>query len=776
MLYVILLIFFIWLAIKHGEWWLMALCSMSAFIMSSFGIQGVAEGIEWADEHIYAYELFIGRIILLLTGVMSVALLRNKKEDQKKELEDKKALEAKLADVDVNGFTAENEYQPKPGWIKFVRLLCERLAKTKLEGESFALGIAGEWGSGKTTFLKQMKPELEKTFRVVEFNPWACMNAKSVAADFFDALKEQMPTGSQSIQRDINKYVRLLAGAGVLPNTIETIAEFVAGTGVVSISSLKAAIEHKLEEAKTRYVVLMDDLDRLESQELFETLRLIRITANFSNILFVVAYDRHHIIDMLSANGISNGEQFIKKIFSTEIVMPEMEPYTMPTLLMDEISRLVGDGSPVPQAIDSAVHSKGSLETYELLTYLKNYRDVKRFAMAFAVDAYAVEKNTPGEFSYQNFFWLEILRYVDYDVYDDLRTNPLKYLQCKEGKLYIQKDLAILKDKTEAAAIIQKLFGEGEGPYDMNEVRFVNNFRNYFSFRVQDNKVSQAEYEELLRMSDVETMKSSLDHYRMQGKLMSLYEMIRQTEMMRLKDLDTKKKYLSLLFLTVPYFNRIYSSTIREKLKEENFKEEYKTILADHVKSLIKDMVNDGKIHRGLVNVVISKLYSCFQAYDMDDEGGRYDYKSIVDDDFLVEASANNLRKILSKRIEIVDIVGSTMTGSALRMFMENATVNDWTNVSYEPVTCHYKCLPFSAFLEYFKEHKSDRLNDFMKPLEFDEEEQKYLDEEPSIFDGRKTTIHGIFGSDDNFKTIINECFSNSQKEKDKWVKYWNLK
>lgn len=751
------------------------MCSMSAFIMSLFGIQGVAEGIGWADEHIYANELFIGRIILLLTVVMSIALLRNTKEDQKKELEDKKALEAKLADVDVDGFTARNEYQPNPGWIKFVRLLCERLAKTKLKGESFALGIAGEWGSGKTTFLKQMKPELEKTFKVVEFNPWACMNAKSVAADFFDALKEQMPNGSLSIQRDINKYVRLLAGTGIVSNTIATIVEFVADTGVVSISSLKAAIEHKLEEAKTRYVVLMDDLDRLESQELFETLRLIRITANFSNILFVVAYDRHHIIDMLSANRISNGEQFIKKIFSTEIVMPEMEPYTMPTLLMDEISRLVGDGSPILQAIDSAVHSRDSLETYELLTYLKNYRDVKRFAMAFAVDAYAVEKNTPGEFSYPNFFWLEILRYVDYDVYDDLRTNPLKYLQCKEGKLYIQKDLAILKDKTETAAIIQKLFGEGEEPYDKKDVRYVNNFRNYFSFRVLDNKVSQAEYEELLRMGDMETMKASLDNYQMQNKLMSLYEMIRQTEMMHLRDLDTKKNYLSLLFLAAPYFNRNYSSTIREKLKEENFKGENKTLLADHVKSLIKDVVNNGKIHRGFVNVVISRLYSCFQAYDMDDEGGRYEYKSIVDDEFLVEVSANNLRKIFSKRKDIVDIVGSTRTGSPLRRFMENATVNDWMDVSYEPVTCSYKCLPFSAFLEYFKEHQSDQLNDFMKPLEFDEEEQKYLDEEPSIFDGRKEMIHGIFGSDDNFKTIINECFSNSQKEKDKWVKYWKL-
>ena len=79
---------------------------MSAFIMSLFGIQGLAEGIEWADGHTYANELFIWRIILLLTVLMSIALLRNKKENQKKELEDKKALEARLTDVDVDGFLA----------------------------------------------------------------------------------------------------------------------------------------------------------------------------------------------------------------------------------------------------------------------------------------------------------------------------------------------------------------------------------------------------------------------------------------------------------------------------------------------------------------------------------------------------------------------------------------------------------------------------------------------------------------------------------------------
>ena len=81
-------------------------------------------------------------------------------------------------------------------------------------------------------------------------------------------------------------------------------------------------LKEKIEEAITTdgskpFAIFIDDLDRLEGNELFEVLRLIRITANFRNVVFIVAYDRDYICNVLNeSKNIKRAEEYIQKIFS----------------------------------------------------------------------------------------------------------------------------------------------------------------------------------------------------------------------------------------------------------------------------------------------------------------------------------------------------------------------------------------------------------------------------------------------------------------------------
>ena len=121
-----------------------------------------------------------------------------------------------------------------------------------------------------------------------------------------------------------------------------------------------------------------------------------------------------------------------------------------------------------------------------------------------------------------------------------------------------------------------------------------------------------------------------------------------------------------------------------------------------------------------------------------------------------------------------IDICEITKYGSILRNVLEVSTKIYSTDISCVPVISSYRCLPFDAILAYFKQHKSEKLDKFMEPVMFDEDEEVYY-EDQEYFDSKVATIEKIVGSMDNFKKLITECFTNSDDEKKKWIEYWKL-
>ena len=176
------------------------------------------------------------------------------------------------------------------GWQQYAVNLVGKILETDISRESFAVGIAGVWGSGKTTFLNAIREEFKGKVYLIDFNPWNSDSATQISNDFFKSLNSAL-TISSFQRRSIVQYAKLLSQL----NTF--------GTQAKLVSSLFEVPETSIEEAKERVagvigsmplpvVVLIDDLDRLDGAELMAVMRLIRVTANFKNLIFIVAYDK----------------------------------------------------------------------------------------------------------------------------------------------------------------------------------------------------------------------------------------------------------------------------------------------------------------------------------------------------------------------------------------------------------------------------------------------------------------------------------------------------
>lgn len=757
-----------YLSISHKKWWPIMVATVILGVLSVVQlslIYGFAHDVyTWFERNLN----ICVPVLFIISLTVAAALWVNQWEVDRKDKEQIKQRKDNLSKITTAGYLEEKGYPQVPEWNEYINNVAHRLSKTRLEGESFALGIAGDWGSGKTTFLRQLRNELQKTFIVIDFNPWVCTSSKVVFSDFFRTLSNSFPNDKE-LMGDVKKYVQLLTEVEVMPGLVSKLADAFLPEDNDSITSLKSQIETKLNEADERYLVLIDDLDRLEHQELFEVLRLIRITASFSNLLFVVTYDKHHINDMLKANQISNGELFVKKIFNTEIVLPELEPYLLPKMLMDEITRLLGDSSRIPVAISNAVFLKDSMNVYSIGTYLKNYRDVKRFAMAFATEAFNIEQKNPQEFSFDEFFWLNMLRYSDYETYCKLRTYPTAFLKEESTILSLKEDVNL---KDESKDILTRLFTGSMASKPANSIRYKNNYHNYFSFRIQKDKVSIAEFNQLL-MSDGAEISQAINDFWSQNRIASLLDVLKQTQPNNLNTLQEKKNYISVLIGLTVCTNKYYIPYIKEKLQQYLYpSEEERNELANHTMELINGLIVGGNVKVGYINELLSKLHSVAH-YAQEDEDVQYNFRSIVSDEFLVEQSNVLLKKMLEKLDKTLSICNITKQGK-FREYLEAATVNFATDVTYEPVEEIYKCLPFKELLTYFTIHKSDQLDEFMKPIKFDDEELEYADDD-CYFEGRIASIEKIVGSVQNFKSLITECFVNSDEEKESWLKYWRI-
>lgn len=209
----------------------------------------------------------------------------------------------------------------------YAETIADLIINSPIRDRSFAVGIAGEWGAGKTLVLSEIDNLLKGKAIIVKFKPWNSKSPDLLIDDFFSELRKEIDGKNSNIGETISKYAAHIIELDV-DKRLSSLVKFgsVASKEISTIASLKKKVEDLLIDLEKNVVVLIDDLDRLDSDELFETLRIIRNTADFRNVVYVVTYDQDYVSRMLEGKGIVNAERYLEKIFTTTVSLPTYEP------------------------------------------------------------------------------------------------------------------------------------------------------------------------------------------------------------------------------------------------------------------------------------------------------------------------------------------------------------------------------------------------------------------------------------------------------------------
>ena len=252
--------------------------------------------------------------------------------------------------------------------------------------EGLVVGLCGEWGNGKTSYINLMRPELEKNSFVLDFNPWMFSDAHNLVALFFTEISAQLRD-----YEDDNELIDSLSSFGELLSNLKPIPfvgnYFSVLGGCLSFFSKKKKEKNSLKNQRDKLIkvlkeiskpitVILDDIDRLSSDELQSILKLVRVTGNFPNIVYVLSFDKNRVIKTLNDNNI-DGRDYLEKIIQIPFDIPQVPKKLLQENLFSSLDKILRD-----VYLDKARWSNAYWNIIK--PTIKNIRDIKRYTSSLS--------------------------------------------------------------------------------------------------------------------------------------------------------------------------------------------------------------------------------------------------------------------------------------------------------------------------------------------------------------------------------------------------------
>lgn len=257
---------------------------------------------------------------------------------------------------------------------------------------SLVMALTGPWGTGKTSLLNLIEDSLGPDGPlIVRFNPWLFSGTEQLVSNFFDELASQVVEKSDgkldAVGVRLRQYGELLSPLKVIPVVGSWIDLAAAGSKAVggalqtsdpvppSLRAQRETIAGALREAGKKIVVMVDDIDRLEDDEIRHVMRLVRLVGDFPNLVYLLAFDSRRVASVLARGNQQDGHRYLEKIVQLMYPVPAIGRTELRGLLAEEVERalgVLGDGAPRERAADVVDEIVATLVT--------NVRDVRRYA------------------------------------------------------------------------------------------------------------------------------------------------------------------------------------------------------------------------------------------------------------------------------------------------------------------------------------------------------------------------------------------------------------
>lgn len=330
------------------------------------------------------------------------------------------------------------------GRAKFAQSFAEQVLSLDVT-EGVVVGVLGPWGTGKTSLVNLARPHLERgAAAVLDFNPWMFSGAEQLVEAFFVEIAAQLKVQPALVEvgKDLENYGETFSGLGWVPLVGPWIEGGGAATKILAkilqrrkegIRGRREKVEKALTALDKPLVVVLDDIDRLTTSEIRDIFKLVRLTANFPSVIYVVAFDRVRVEEALAEHGIP-GRDYLEKILQVGIDLPAVSNQTLDRQIFHAIDgalAAIENTGPFDQDLWLDIF----MEVIRPL--IRNMRDVRRFAAA----VHGTVGDIGGSVALADVLALEAIRVFLPDVFSQIHRS-IQGLTTTSGLNYGGRDHA----------------------------------------------------------------------------------------------------------------------------------------------------------------------------------------------------------------------------------------------------------------------------------------------------------------------------------------------
>ena len=382
------------------------------------------------------------------------------------------------------------------------------LAYSKKNTDGITISITGEWGSGKSTLLHYLKNYLEKTadkssIKIIDFNPWIFYKQGNIREAFlihFALALNDFKTKASDISKKVKDFVsafrflkNISAVAGNIQDGLEkTLNNFSKND---SIPQIKEEIEKALLKRNQKIFILIDDVDRLTQSEILELLQIVSLVMNFSNVYYILAFDKEIILNAINKEYGNRGLDYLEKIIQVDYSIPLIKKERLDTLFFKMLAEISTDY----KILFDNTTIKSLWNYHGLADYFTTIRDFKRFfnSLIFRLPVIANDINT------SDFLAIEAIRLFDNDSYNLFYSFYNMNLRRRDMPPLIFKEEQLKQFRQPAIDIVKALSPKSAADYmrtDANLKRIYDPqyFERYFSLLRNENDISDRTLKEFM--------------------------------------------------------------------------------------------------------------------------------------------------------------------------------------------------------------------------------------------------------------------------------------
>lgn len=434
------------------------------------------------------------------------------------------------------------------GFDPFAKAIAETVRSLE-RPEGSVVSINGPWGTGKSSIVNLVKHHLQEAvehdeLKIIDFNCWWFRGEEALALEFFRELYSAMDIAKSDKAKEAISQLgsRLLSGSSSFVGAAVNFFGAPGAGGVASggmnilsdlikqektVESFHKEVSEELSESSQRFLIVIDDIDRLAPDEALLIFRLVKSVGRLPNVMYLMAYDRAIAERVVSDQYPSEGPQYLEKIVQAGFDIPTPPQSSLNNSLISFLNELwVDEKSPDVTHFWNLMHDV-------VLPEIRSPRDVHRITNTLSVSWRAVA----GEVDPVDFLCIETLRVQRPEIYSALRANKARLTnsgailsgQSNEAVANLYDELFLFglvgEEKDSIKKSLRRLFPALNGVWgntsygsdffrgweEKRKICSKNHFDTYFRFSLAEHNVSLKEVTAIIeKCDDIELIKSAL--------------------------------------------------------------------------------------------------------------------------------------------------------------------------------------------------------------------------------------------------------------------------